>query len=112
MDNEKDFLTNENSGYSRQEQTEFWKKKWLKERRLSIVLGLVLTPVIVYLVYRRGLVELSPAGWVIVLLLFYVIDLLYYFRKRNEYVMAHLANKTDSDHDPDDDRFYKGNERI
>ena len=115
MDNEQNYRNEEAPGsapHSREDQVQFWKKKWLREQRFMIILGLAATPFIVYLVYSRKLIELSPFGWVIVLLLFFAIDLLYYKRRMDDYVMAHMANKTDKDHDPDDDRFYdSGSER-
>ena len=86
----------------------YWKKKWLSDNKFNMIIGFVFSPVLVLLLRWKQVVELSTFGWVVALMLFWAIDLLHYNRRMRDYVMAHLANKNDSDHDPDDDSLYQG----
>ena len=78
----------------------FWKNKYIKEHRFYFLIGLALCGVIIYIIGKKTMIELSPLGWTAVCLAVIVFDVLSFMRRMNEYVRIKLMEE-EREQDPD-----------
>ena len=85
----------EYENWTLEEKEKYWKDKWLREHKTAIIVSLVLTPVVVYIVYLRKLIEFTLWGWVLLLLFLWAADLFYFYRRMQDYIRLKLVDKSD-----------------
>ena len=71
----------------------FWREKYIKEHKIYLIIGMVISAVLLYFIAKRAIVELSPAAWVVVFVVVMIFNVLRFMRNMKDYVNMHLMEE-------------------